>query len=669
MRVRGATSLLTASALVLASCGGGGSSGGGTPTPTPSATATPTPTPGGSVFTPPAQEALSVADVQQIIAQAVGEAQARGLPSVIAVTDRVGNVLAVFNMNGALAEAQLSNERIGGTAGPNDGVGLQGVVVPAAAGAIAKALTGAYLSSGGNAFTTRTASQIVQQHFPPAPTTVGLESGPLFGVQFSQLPCSDLSARFQAGGGAGALIGPKRSPLGLAADPGGLPLYKNGVVVGGIGVMGDGDYGFDSNTLDIENDAEEAIALAGTQGFAAPANIRAPNIFVDGTSLRFTDVTEAGLAPLSGSFAAINGVAGSLIPVTGYNNGTISAGIAYGSEGSGVRAARASEFANPDAYVLTDGSGNARFPIRAGTDGNDIAQPLTAAEVRAIMEEAFAVLSRSRAQIRQPLDSRMQATISVVDTHGAILGIVRSPDGPMFGTDVSLQKARTATFFSNSVAAAQLLAVPVFPDLADVPSYVQRVRDFLGDQNALTGTHAFADRSGGNLSRPYFPDGEFGQLPGPLSVTASSLWSPFAVGLQTDLVSPNIAAHAAFVASGGASPDTDVGCTLVPEAAPGQRRLANGIQIFPGSVPIYRGGQLIGGIGVSGDGIDQDDMVSFLGLHNAGVRTGTINNAPGDIRADQIQVNVDGRLVRLRYVNCPFAPFLDSDEQNVCQGL
>ena len=24
---------------------------------------------------------------------------------------------------------------------------------------------------------------------------------------------------------------------------------------------------------------------------------------------------------------------------------------------------------------------------------------------------------------------------------------------------------------------------------------------------------------------------------------------------------------------------------------------------------------------------------------------------------------------RLRYVNCPFAPFLDTSEQNVCQGL
>ena len=663
--VRGATSLLAASALVLASCGSGGGSsggatgGGGTPTPAPA----PTPPPAGVLYAAPTLEALTTADVQQIIAQAVGEAQARNLPSIISVTDRVGNVLAVFRMNGAPATAKVSRNRIGGMAAAGTEVGLQGADVPAAAAAIAKALTGAYLSSSGNAFTSRTASQIVQEHFPPAPTTAGLESGPLFGVQFSQLPCSDLSARFVAAGGAGALIGPKRSPLGLAADAGGLPLYKNGVVVGGIGVMGDGDYGFDANTLNVDNDAEEAIALAGIQGFAPPTSIRANMIFVDGTSLRFTDVVESGLAPLSGNFSAINGTAGALVAVAGYSNGTVRAGVAYGAEGSGVRAAAPGEFFTDEAYILTDGSGNPRYPARGGTDAADIAQPLTQAEVQALLEEAFGILSKARAQIRQPLDSRMQATVSVVDTHGAVLGIIRTPDGPMFGTDVSLQKARTAAFFSGSVAAPQLQAVPA------IANYVTRVRTFLSDPTALTGTFAFADRSGGNLSRPYFPDGEVGAISGPLSVTQPSLFSPFAVGLQTDLIAGNIVQHVTFVANGGAGADTPVGCTGVAPASSGQKRLANGIQIFPGSVPIYRGNQLIGGIGVSGDGIDQDDMVSFLGLHNAGVRTGTINNAPGDIRADRIQVNVAGRLVRLRYINCPFAPFLGSTQQNVCQGL
>jgi uncharacterized protein GlcG (DUF336 family) len=663
-RGKSAVALFSALALGLSGCGGGDGSAAPTPTPTP--------TPGSTgVFTPPAQIALTQADVQRIIAQAVGEARARGLPSIIAVTDRVGNVLAVFTMDGAPALSEVSRQTTGGTAAAGQEVGLQGAMFPSVAGAIAKAITGAYLSSSGNAFSSRTASQIVQEHFPPAPTTVGLESGPLFGVQFSQLPCSDLNQRFNAGGGAGALIGPKRSPLGLSADPGGFPIYKNGVVVGGIGVMGDGLYGFDDNVDDFDQDDEEAIALAGIQGFAPPDEILGYRIPVDGSTLRFSDATAGDLSALQTDFSAINGAVGNLIAVPGYTDGTLRAGTAYGTEASGIRASTGAEFSNPDAFVLTDGSGNNRYPIRGGTDGADVAQPLTAAEVRAVLEEAFTVLSRARAQIRRPLDSRMQATISLVDTHGQILGIVRSPDGPIFGTDVSLQKARTATFFSNPVAAQQLLATPPVPGVTDIAAYVQRVRDFLSDPNALTGTFAFADRSGGNLSRPYFPDGEVSTPPGPLSVEQSSQFSPFAVGLQTDLVTPNIGAHLNFIASGGVSADTPQNCTQVPDIAgrPGVKRLQNGIQIFPGSVPIYRGNTLVGGIGVSGDGIDQDDMVAFLGAHNGGQKAGGIGNAPVAIRADNIVIQVNGNGVRLRYVNCPFAPFLDSAEQNVCQGL
>ena len=672
------TSAISAAALVLTSCGGGGGSNdfGGDPSPAPGPTPAPTPPPTGTggLFTAPAQRALTVTDVQTIIAQAVGEAQARNLPSVIAVVDRVGNVLAVFDMKGSnrgSTEVTVSSRQIGGIAGPGNVVGLQGQQVPAAAAAIAKAVTGAYLSSSGNAFSTRTASQIAQEHFPPAPTTIGLESGPLFGVQFSQLPCSDLSRRFNGMGGAGSLIGPKRSPLGLAADPGGLPIYKDGVVVGGIGVMGDGDYAFDPNILDVDVDNEEAIALAGIQGFAPPASITANRISVDGTSLRFSDMVVSDLSPLKGNFAAINVTVGALKRVEGYTEAVITAGTAYGTELSGIRASTAAEFKNRDAFVLTDGTGANRYPIRGGTDAAAVPAPLTEAEVRAILEEAFIVLSRARAQIRQPLDSRMQATVSVVDTHGQILGIVRTPDGPIFGTDVSLQKARTAAFFSNSVAAQQLLGTPTFATLGNVPAYVQRVRNFLGDPNALTGTVAFADRSGGNLSRPYFPDGEIGRPPGPLSVAQSAKFSPFAVGLQLDLVIPNIVAHVGYVRSNGASPDTGPQCTELPTIpnSGGQGRLANGIQIFPGSVPIYRGDKLIGGIGVSGDGIDQDDMASFLGLHNAGQRVGGIGNAPKAIRADNVVVNLGNAKVRLRYVNCPFAPFLDTNAQNVCEGL
>ena len=67
-------------------------------------------------------------------------------------------------------------------------------------------------------------------------------------------------------------------------------------------------------------------------------------------------------------------------------------------------------------------------------------------------------------------------------------------------------------------------------------------------------------------------------------------------------------------------------------------RLRNGLQIFSGGMPIYRvvngTAQLLGGIGVSGDGTDQDDMIAFLGLAQAGAVLGNgIGNAPPALRA------------------------------------
>jgi uncharacterized protein GlcG (DUF336 family) len=257
-------------------------------------------------------------------------------------------------------------------------------------------------------------------------------------------------------------------------------------------------------------------------------------------------------------------------------------------------------------------------------------------------------MSRARAQIRRPLDARAEVTISVVDSWGTALGLVRSPDAPIFGTDVSLQKARTAAFFSNPRAGALLMANP---DLG-VAAFVAITRTFLGDAAALTGKTAFSNRAVGNLARPYFPDGEVGRPNGPFSRPIAQ-FSPFATGLQTALIANTLGADR---------------CTRVPLAPSGQNRLANGIQIFPGSVPIYRGGQLVGAIGVSGDGIDQDDMIAFLGANNGGKRGGSIGNAPRTMRSDRIVVKV-GDGTRLRYVNCPFAPFVGSSAQNVCEGL
>jgi hypothetical protein len=188
---------------------------------------------------------------------------------------------------------------------------------------------------------------------------------------------------------------------------------------------------------------------------------------------------------------------------------------------------------------------------------------------------------------------------------------------------------------------------------------VQAVRTFFENASALTGQNAFSNRSIGNIARPYFPDGELGRPPGPLSRSIAE-FNPFSTGLQSALIEANVKAHAGFVL-GAAAADVPQQCTHTP-------RLANGLQIFPGSVPVYRGAQLVGAIGVSGDGIDQDDMISFLGTNNAAARLGGFGNADPAIRSDQIVLRASDQGVRLRWVGCPFAPFIGTTEQNVCQG-
>jgi uncharacterized protein GlcG (DUF336 family) len=337
-------------------------------------------------------------------------------------------------------------------------------------------------------------------------------------------------------------------------------------------------------------------------------------------------------------------------------------GIAYGSEASGIRPATTAEFDNPDAFILTNGSGAGRFPVRAGTDAAEVGTALTAAETRALLEEAFKIMSRARAQIRQPLDSRAQVSISVVDTRGVSLGLVRSPDAPIFGIDVSLQKARTAAFFSGKSAASDLSAVTTAagaPDL-NVRDFVRRSNEFIGP-DFLTGKFAVTNRAFGLVARPYFPDGEVAQSNGPFSRPIGN-FSPFSVGLQSALIRENL-----IQILGGVDPQR---CTFLPNTPGGGNRLQNGIQIFPGATPVYRGNTLVGAVGVSGDGIDQDDMISFLGTHNAGLRAGGISLPPASIRTDQLLVRAsNGSDVRLRFVGCPFAPFVDTSEQNVCQAL
>ena len=529
------------------------------------------PTPGIVAPGPPigvAATNLNPTDVQTIVQQAASAATALGRAVTIIVTDREGNVLGFFPMTGAPASTTVrSVGRLG--------QGLEGGVVPSAEAATAKASTAAFFSTTGNAFTTRTAGFIIQEHFPPG---VSFRSGgPLYGVQFSSLPCSDIkkpSAR-----------------LGLSADPGGLPIYKNGLPAGGIGIEGDGIYTVDRDPNDDDQPFEELIAASGIRGFEAPTGIRGDKILADGIRLPFSNVTNP---PAPTTVASIAGA-------------TIFPGPAPDSE-----------FV-PQVVGGIAGEVSPRFfPFVAGTAPVG-PNALTATDVGTIISRAAQQSNITRAAIRQPLGSNARVTIAVVDAAGVVLGVFRQQDAPVFGFDVAVQKARTAAFFSSANSGTTLRA-------AGFGSYVDRAA---ADGLQLNGAVAFSDRAIGFLHRPFFPDGINDTAAGPFS-TALADWSPLNVGLQLDLVRTNfLAALSGSVAS----------CTGIPG-------LTNGIQIFPGSVPLYKNGVLVGAIGISGDGVDQDDLIAAAGANSF--------SPPAGIRSDQIFV----RSVRLPFLKFPRSPNL-----------
>jgi uncharacterized protein GlcG (DUF336 family) len=681
-----ALSFLFGVTLGLIGCGGGGQAvspvGAATSTGCTGSCASP------SIF-------LSAADVEQVLAQGIAEAQARKVNATLAVVDRVGNVLAVYRMGAAATRTVLIASTVDGSGNPTLHSGLDGIRLPAptlptlnidAQAAIAKAVTGAYLSSEGNAFSTRTASQIIQEHFNVGEANT--PSGPLFGVQFSQLACSDFVAASPTGV---PNAGPHRSPLGLAADPGGFPLYKNGTVVGGVGVIADGLYSLDKDieTADANVD-DEAIAFAASYLYAAPVDRRADQLTVNGVTLRFSDVDESNLVATPGVASTIATFSGSgaLISVLGYADGQIHAGTAFTDPLSGVRA-DTGDYAAQGGYVFVDASNVPRYAAAGGQDGP---QALNASEVKTILNAALGVANQARAQIRLPLGLTAQVNISVVDTLGNILGLVRTRDAPMFGADVSIQKARTAAFLSSSNAAPVLQALPPaqylqtdasgYPQLNGgtvalvgsgiaLADYVTAARSFVGIPTLFAdGAVAFSNRAVGDLARPYYPDGIEGAPNGPLSKPISA-WSIFSTGLQLDLSVNAILQHVLYSAGAGV-PDVSPGCigvqfpsNLAFVASTAGAHLANGLQIFAGSVPIYRGNTLVGSIGVSGDGTQQDDMIAFLGLQNAiDSLGGTLSQAPAAIRSDTLTPQG----TRLQYVQCPQDPFVNSTQENVCES-
>jgi len=209
---------------------------------------------------------------------------------------------------------------------------------------------------------------------------------------------------------------------------------------------------------------------------------------------------------------------------------------------------------------------------------------LTQNDVSTIISQAIATANVTRAVIRLPDGQRTKMTIAVADLNGNLLALYRMHDGTIFSTDVAVAKSRNVIWFSSPAGAVDLPGVP-------------------------QGT-AVTNRTISFGAQPLFPPGIDGSQPGPF----------FNLYLN-DIAHP---------------------CTQGSD--PNFLQYQNGIVFFPGSLPLYKNGVLVGGLGVSGDGVDQDDYVT-----NGGAQ-GFL--APPGITADNFMIDN----VRLPYLKFPRNP-------------
>ena len=451
---------------------------------------------------------LQITDVQTILANAVAQAVHDDVQVVIAVTDREGNVLGVFDMTGA---PPTSLDDAFGIFSPPATTTLP---TPQEI-AIQKARTAAYLSSDQNAFSTRTAAQITGDHFPPGINNAG--PGPLFGLPMSSLPCGDV----------------QKNGSGLTGALGGIPLYQLHAIAGGIGVDGA------RNAQGGENQNEdEVIALAGTRrGYGTPASITANNLLVNG--FRFDWIGTRfynNLPPMT--FASLPGAEDAGFP------------IVAGSP-------------PPTEVIEASVPGEWRSPPISSTVSS-----LTAADVTKLVDQSLREEKITRAAIRLPVGIPARMQVGVTDIAGNVLGLFRTNDATMFSMDIVIQKGRTVTSFSDP---SQSLG--------------QRLRDNL--QISENAPLAVTSRTIEFLAQPFYPPGINNTPAGPLFCfdNTMAIIQPYCLQQQLYNMHP------------------------MPTCLPN----GNGLTLFPGSTPLYKDGVLVGGLGISGDGVDQDDFVTSAG--------------------------------------------------------
>ncbi len=332
---------------------------------------------------------LTAADVQSIVQSAAQSVNVATM--AIAVTDRQGNILAVFVEPGA----------------PATSTGNFGATVDTSELAIALARTGAFFSNSQAPLSSRTVRFISGTHFPLGVMDTG--NGALYGIENTNRGCS-LNANFVSGqaippatlsDGVSTGLGPITGKADVkdsdqsAVNPGGVPLYKSGGVVGGIGVAG------------VAGNIAEFAAFSGAAGAGFGPTPAAPGVvFINGIALPFVNQTTQpdGTAPgpLQGNFTI--GPLDSPGPAP---------------EGDLVAA-------------------------QAGPVGG-----LSQSDVQGIIDAAVDAANQTRAVIRLPIGTRAKMVIAVADLDGTILALHRMPDATVFSIDVAVAKSRNVIYFSG----------------------------------------------------------------------------------------------------------------------------------------------------------------------------------------------------------------------------
>jgi uncharacterized protein GlcG (DUF336 family) len=390
---------------------------------------------------------------------------------------------------------------------------------------------------------------------------------------------------------------PGAQSRGIATLPGGVPILKNGQVVGGLGVFFPGRTGyateenssrsstFDPTRPDRTLEAEY-IAFAAIGGVANLGGVALP----DGIAVQPVLDLLARLRLNSIYLVGINlEIFGEGIPTEGIRKLLeLGNAIGQGDPNSGANQV-------VDADANDDGLTNDPLFLRNGLrvpegwlvtphDGDGI----TAAEVEDIITRGIAQADATRAAIRLPLGNRARMVFAVADKTGRILGLYRQPDATIFSIDVAVAKARNVAYYAD----------------ADTLQAIDRIDD------TPLGT-AFTNRSFRYLGEPRFPIGIDGTNPAPFSQLNDDIGIDRFTGLQVGPRAP-ASQFTSVVGNDSFNPGTNF-------RDPNNITRQNGIVFFPGSAPLYKNGRLVGGFGVSGDGVDQDDVVTDAGSRNFGV--------------------------------------------------